>query len=315
MELWYPRSELRRYTRDGGSMIGGPPRIVDHSTETARIPSYGDPKGNNRAPHFTVDRDGLVLQHQPINRAARALRNEAGGVQTNRMGKYCVQIERVGYAKEGDDIPAAQLLSMQLLHQWIFAQTGTKRYWRGKKGGGHCYGTNSPCRMSDYEWTNFSGICAHAEVPENSHWDVGSFRLSILFSAGSQYIGDDDMDVLLERGMRSNLVGYYQDALNSWARRVNEEFGDNLELIDFGENDRLKGIFGPQTENLVRVYQSHAGVTVDGKISGVLAGALGRYVILDLLESKGVVGEDPLDHAHSFNIADYSNVTSGILPN
>ena len=196
---WYPTATVRRYRLDGGSMVGGPSRIVLHTTETLGVPRYGDITGLNSAPHFTVHTDGSVYQHHDIDRAARALRNVAGGVQTNRQGVHCVQIEIVAYAKNGSNLPGPQLSALRSLIAWIRAQTGIPATWRTISRGSHCYGASSPCRMSPREWVDFEGICGHQEVSENSHWDPGVFDIGAIVEDDMAQFSDEEAETL--RGM------------------------------------------------------------------------------------------------------------------
>ncbi|MDN5605812.1 MAG: hypothetical protein L0G59_10400, partial [Kocuria sp.] len=92
MATWLSGVKRHSWGRDGGSFTTSPDKILLHSTETGSFPGYG---GGASAPHFTIDlRNGEVRQHSPMNRAARALRNASGGVQTNRDG--VIQIEIIG---------------------------------------------------------------------------------------------------------------------------------------------------------------------------------------------------------------------------
>lgn len=182
MSLWYPTAIVRRYKWDGGEMKGGAPKIVLHTTESSTVPGYGGFLNiKNVAPHFTLDRSGVVFQHHPINRAARALRNLAGGVETNRQGRYCVQIEIVGYAKNGSKLPVKQMASLRALVKWIRSETGVKANYPSKIGGEFCYGYKSSCRMKYAYWPVFNGVCGHQHVPENTHWDPGAFNFAVLF--------------------------------------------------------------------------------------------------------------------------------------
>ena len=92
MATWLSGAKRQSWGRDGGSFTTSPDKILLHSTETGSFPGYG---GGASAPHFTIDLgNGEVRQHSPMNRAARALRNASGGVQTNRDG--VIQIEIIG---------------------------------------------------------------------------------------------------------------------------------------------------------------------------------------------------------------------------
>ena len=175
---------IRRYAYDGGPMGGGPGRIIVHTTETLGVPSYGgatNPK--NVAPHLTILRGGGVQQHHPYNRAARSLRNLAGGVETNRAGLYCVQIELCAYAKNGDNLPDVQMVSLRKVVADIREETGIPAVYRLIDRGSFCYGMSSRCRMRPAEWLAFTGVEGHLGVTENSHWDPGDFDFGLLFPA------------------------------------------------------------------------------------------------------------------------------------
>lgn len=256
---WYPAAQVRRYRLDGGAMTGGPPRIVLHTTETAGVPRYGDPAGANSAPHFTVTPDGSVLQHHPISRAARALRNVSGGVQTNRQGLHCVQVEIVGWAKNGSNLPAAQAAALRRLVAWARAETGADARFRSISRGGHCYGVTSPCRMTVREWIELDGVCGHQEVPENAHWDPGAFDVATVLT------DHHEEETAMQRGDRGNAVRKIQLALKAW----------NPDAIPSAGAD---GDFGAETEEWVRRYQTAAQLEPTGRVDGVTAAFLLEYV-------------------------------------
>lgn len=79
-----------------GSYTSGPFKIVHHTTEGSSAEgAFGAFRANRSDPHFTVD-SSKIYQHINTGKAARALRNAAGGVQTNRDS--AIQIEVVGFA-------------------------------------------------------------------------------------------------------------------------------------------------------------------------------------------------------------------------
>jgi len=68
-----------------GSFVGGPFRIIHHTTEgSSAAGAFGAFRAHRSDPHFTVD-DRAIYQHIDTSVAARALRNVEGGVQTNRF--------------------------------------------------------------------------------------------------------------------------------------------------------------------------------------------------------------------------------------
>ena len=166
---WYPVARKMSWGRDGGSMVGGPPRGVLHETITAGVPTYNQ---GASAPHFTIGRSGSVFQHSPCGRAARALRNMAGGVQTNRQGTACIQVEMVAYSDK-NDWTAPQVAALRNLVEWCRVEWAIPARFPLPQGGGEQYGLKNPLELSPDEWVAFTGWCAHQHVPENTHWDIG----------------------------------------------------------------------------------------------------------------------------------------------
>lgn len=176
MTPWYPNAS-KIPGNSGGAYTGGPFKGVLHTTEGASasgaISAY---RGANSWPHFTVDRDGKVYQHVGIDVAARALRNQSGGVQTNRDS--AIQIEVVGWASK-PTWPLVQIEALRRLMRWVEAQTGIKP--EGPVfGSSEQYGLRNPLEFSPSSWDTFNGWCGHQHVPENSHWDPGAIDLKTL---------------------------------------------------------------------------------------------------------------------------------------
>jgi hypothetical protein len=150
-------------------MLGGPPRGVIHETITTGLPGYS---GLTICPHLTILHDGTIYQHIPFDRAARALRNMAGGVQTNRQGSVCVQIEFVGYSDKDDWTPQ-QIAAARKFMGWAEINLGIPNKFPLPLGGSEQYGLKNPVEMSFAQWNSFTGWCGHEHVPENTHWDPG----------------------------------------------------------------------------------------------------------------------------------------------
>lgn len=153
-----------------GRFSGGPFRIVHHTTEGS---SYAGAKAAYRRarsdPHFTVAGDE-IFQHVDTSVAARALRNSAGGVETNRHS--AIQIEVVGFAGRAKDV--ATLNTVARLCRWIESEHGVAQHWpngrprtaiNGRDPGGH--------NRSASTWAGEGGHYGHSQVPENTHWDPG----------------------------------------------------------------------------------------------------------------------------------------------
>lgn len=153
-----------------GKYVGGPFRIVHHTTEGGSASgAFAAFKKNRSDPHFTVD-EHAVYQHIDTGLAARALRNLSGGVQTNRLS--AIQIEVVGTATRPK--PRGTLENVARLCRWIERTHGVPRAWpsglpkpakNGKDPGGH--------NRSAATWATRGGHYGHSQVPENIHWDPG----------------------------------------------------------------------------------------------------------------------------------------------
>lgn len=184
---YLPGATLKLYGTSGGSWTDTRhPKGVLHTTEGPDWTSYDS---GQKAPHISVKaipgKGVQVRQHIPFTTSARALRNEDGGVQTNR--DYAFQIELIGtcdpknkkkmfYWPEADDAvlrdlyvkviePMSRGLHIPLLAPAFQAYPASY----GAKSG------SNNVRMSGSAWDVFTGWCGHQHVPENSHGDPGAF--------------------------------------------------------------------------------------------------------------------------------------------
>lgn len=163
-----PFATWKPISGSSGPHTGGPFKIVHHTTEGSTAQGALNAFAANRSdPHFTVD-GTTIFQHVDTAEGARALRNDAGGVQTNRDS--AVQIELVGFAHLPKD-PRA-LANLARLCRWIEGTHGVPRVWpsgppkpakNGKDPGGH--------NRDAATWDTKGGHYGHSHVPENTHWD------------------------------------------------------------------------------------------------------------------------------------------------
>lgn len=155
---------------DGGAFVASPPKLVWHTTEGSSIESaVGEYRPHNSWPHFTLDPStGRLVQHVPLDRAARALEHRTGTVETNRA--HAIQVELVGIAKQSQDWSAARYANIAALARKIEAAVGVPR---------RAFVTFSRDgqRLSDAAWMSGSGHCGHQHVPHNSHTDPGALRI------------------------------------------------------------------------------------------------------------------------------------------
>lgn len=120
-------------------------------------------------PHGTVGRgilpDGTTgigtWQHHPANRPSRALRNLPGGVETNRLRVFNIEI--VGYAASITTLDDETFDHLERLMRWAELELSIAPVVRPM---------GRP-RMGFEEWLAFGGWCGHRHVPENDHTDPG----------------------------------------------------------------------------------------------------------------------------------------------
>lgn len=153
-----------------GSNLGGPFKIVHHTTEgSTAAGAMAAYKSNRSDPHFTVDAT-RIYQHIDTSGGARSLRNQSGGVQTNRDS--AIQIEVVGFAGRSKD--RRTLDNVARLCRWIEKTHSVPQVWpngfpkppkEGKDPGGHIRNAGN--------WDTKGGHYGHCHVPENDHWDPG----------------------------------------------------------------------------------------------------------------------------------------------
>jgi len=147
----------------GGNMLGGPAKVVWHTTENdpARTTAIAIAEyllGSGNTVHLVWNPiTGETVAMIPANVAGRGLENRAGGVETNRAGSVVIQIEVVGYAAQ--PFTDGPLVGLPKILAWV-ASLGVPPVWSG---------------TTDRSTTNWAkaGHFGHADVPENSHTDPG----------------------------------------------------------------------------------------------------------------------------------------------
>ena len=182
-DLWCQFAEQNR----APTSSWGPPITAEkgvlHTTESrGRFRPGGSYFGHQSWPHFTVSA-GKVWQHIPINRAAKALRNLAGGVQTNNDG--AIQIEIDWQAADIANLPAADVDALRRLMRWIEREARIPATCGVEF---HPYPPpvrlgREPWRLSGPAWDAYRGWCGHQHVPENDHGDPGLIDIAALLPA------------------------------------------------------------------------------------------------------------------------------------
>jgi hypothetical protein len=174
--------------RDGGAMVGGPPRIVLHTSEGRTGPGAlltlnAGLLVKRFAYHLGVDLPTRTVdQYVPFDRAASTLRRPTS-LQTNRQGSVCIQICLTGRSADVRSIPADDLrwLGREVLYP-IMRAYGVPDVWATFVGpeAGVIATPTAPQRFTADEWVRFSGVCGHQHVPGNDHWDPGVINVEAI---------------------------------------------------------------------------------------------------------------------------------------
>jgi hypothetical protein len=178
---WLSTAE-RIVGNSAGDMEGdGSYKLLLHSTEGGSIAgAVAAYEKNNSWPTLTVDMpERRIAQHNAGTVAARALRNEAGGVQTNREGTVLIQVEIVGFAGTPSSLGSDD--DWAWFGRTVFAwarDLGVPMRRANFMAYPASYG-KSAVRMTAGEWDAFSGILGHQHAPENSHGDPGDVNRQV----------------------------------------------------------------------------------------------------------------------------------------
>lgn len=187
----------------GGTYADGVPwRFVVHTVE-------GDPDnvsdcrliaGSHRSPpHLWYSpRLGWYGQTVPLDRSAFALAHPPGTAETNKM--RALQVEVFGYAAETQDWPPPWLDGIgYLVRRCVNAGYPVNLEHVAPTTGEDGYGHDGAVRFSPHEWTQWDGLCGHANVPANDHWDPGAADLAAVARAArppAPEPPEDDLPVL-----------------------------------------------------------------------------------------------------------------------
>lgn len=281
---------------DGGSFTGGPAKAVVHCTETGTWPGY---QGGATAPHETWrwwGKDGFEIRgHIPHDRAARALRNLPGGVQTNRDSVH--QIELVGscdasFARKygyphlpslGDDFLHDLGVELRRFCADLDIPLRVAETWQPYPASyGTRAGTNN-VRFSLSQWDNYSGIAGHQHAAEQLHGDPGNVdiaRALKLAEPTAAVVAKPDPVQPKSRGAETAPAwpypadhyfsypadddrchsGYYSANDRRWLREW------QAQMRDRGYDIGVDGKFGDQTAHVVKVFQKRVGFKVTGRI-------------------------------------------------
>lgn len=291
----YPLAFWKGDGMSSGSYTSGPFLSLVHTTETLGLPSYSDGRS---APHLTyTPRFHEWTQHTRLDISARSLRNEPGGVQTNR--KSVLQVEIVCYsarsvgARRGGlwvaDLDGRSLDDIRDFLRWTVEEFGVIWKWPDKQALSYAQANAPGFRLSGPEWDAYDGILGHQHAPENVHWDPGALDWPALMEEPPPPPPPPEEETVItiregdgvqtDKGL--NIVKYYQACINGWLARyhptrpklkVDGKFGPLSvtqttsyqrasqwdDLLDVQENPTILGSIDAQTANLLARFHPEA---------------------------------------------------------
>lgn len=170
-----------------GPHLFKPGKLLLHTTEGSSIEgAIAAYRAANSWPHTTVDymfgHPYRICRHLDYDLSGRALRNEAGGVQTNTAG--VIQIEVVGAASrphEIDWVTFAREVVGPLCRAHTIPVVSTLPWVPYPAS----YGKGAAQRLGGEAWLAYRGILGHQHAPENSHGDPGAIPIADVLRAAT----------------------------------------------------------------------------------------------------------------------------------
>ena len=188
---WVPNDRNGGGTYDSS---GYPWRLVYHEIQGGA--NYGSIASHPYPPHIWYDAERRILyQTVPLGRSAYALYQPKNTHYVTNKAK-AIQVELGGYSDyianepqswldhiaEDVLIPVAQWIAttgesltiMKLPEPWVIPGSAS---------------AEAPQRLSIDSWCNWDGICTHANVPANDHWDTGAMDIWQISQHAAYIIG------------------------------------------------------------------------------------------------------------------------------
>lgn len=195
---------------------------VVHTTEGTSLPSYG---GGASAPNVTgvpdfANQKIKWYQHFPVDSSSRALVNSSGGVETNTLNAF--QVELVGtcdptthtkWTNAGakhiywPEAPDWALREVAVLVKWLHDNHGFQnRSTVTFKAYPASYGTNNGVRLTGAQWTSYYGWLGHQHVPENLHGDPGNIDMARILAYANGATAPEEEEVAAEDVWKADLI-------------------------------------------------------------------------------------------------------------
>lgn len=275
---WIPGFEVREApTGDAGNYIGGPTKLVWHTSETSRgtidaIANALHSKQHTDVYHVLADPSlRRVVQVLPLNKAASALAHPRS-VETNHDG--AIQVCVIGRSHESKDMSTEDLdwLGSAVLAPIANAVpdlslTNIATFY-GDDCGFTLATTDARQRFAPSTWDNFGGQCGHQHVPGNDHWDPGALNVARICATAQKSRGNvphvnpapnphtvPSVPTVTDASHPVLQSGAHGAAVNELQRKL--RFGC-AQVIN------IDGVFGKHTEDGVRNVQTFFELTVDG---------------------------------------------------
>lgn len=188
--------------QSGGNSYSGPPyynykpMILLHQTVGTSL-SRGYIAGHSVPPHLWYNPyTGEKWQTVELDRAALALYQPQYGYHWTNKHTYCLQTELVGvpvvnqatYSEAQCQAIARDVIVPQVL--WL-RQRGLPIDLSQVKYHANTSGSASvdwPGRMSEQEFADFNGVCAHIDAWGNDHWDCSAERIDLMVQYARQIL-------------------------------------------------------------------------------------------------------------------------------
>ena len=175
-----------------GPLDAAIPNLILHTTETDGYVEH------LKFPSQWQCGEGIIGQHIKLGLAGDAV---------NNWDSFAQQIEMVGRSVLGLWLPAESTLGPTVaLTAWLHANSLIKSGLRRPADWPHVL-DQLPAAVATYYrrragvWPNTPGVYGHVDIPDNTHWDPGSFHYPAFFARVRKVLGEDD-DVALDDYIR-----------------------------------------------------------------------------------------------------------------
>lgn len=193
---WLDDVEVIRGNEAGAMWIGSKWKLLLHTTEGGSIEgAVAAYRAKNAWPHLTFDaRTRRLVQHVPLNRAARALRSGGSLGKTNFA--RVIQVEIIGYSAESPNRSELELRNLGWLvaelSKMVPFEVAAKITFYGLDAGFTIASRKARQRLGWLAWYRFAAILGHQHAPNNDHWDPGDLDVEAIVRYALEYLGQTE---------------------------------------------------------------------------------------------------------------------------